>query len=478
MTGTLLHATCVALPPTWRSKSDEEHLCVLLRGDSGSGKSDLALRLLDEGWRLVADDQTSVVASSGGLIASAPPAIAGLLEVRGLGLMPFPREPRGQVCLIADLVTAEQVERLPEETHSMISGIRLRCVALDPSAPSAVIKLRLAAQQEADAIMEGKTARRILSSRHKRGKVNMDKNSSPAQGPARDGEEATLRRVIIVTGLSGAGRSLALDVLEDLGYEAIDNPPLELLEGIVAEPLGRSVALGVDIRTRHFAVQPVTTCLANLRKEEALETSLLFMECDDEVLQRRYTESRRRHPLAKGRPLKEGIVDERRMISPLRDQADLLVDTTSMTPTDLRQYLNAHFASSETQGGLEVFVSSFSFRHGLPRAADLVFDVRFLKNPHYDVELRDQTGQDPDVAAYIEADPEFGPFYERLLAMLQQLLPLYEREGKSYLTIAVGCTGGRHRSVMTCERLASDIKQAGYRVSKAHRDLIPAPAKP
>lgn len=477
MTETLLHATCVALPPTRRSRSDEEYLGVLLRGESGSGKSDLALRLLDEGWRLISDDQTAVVARAGGLIASAPPAIAGLLEVRGVGLLPFPREARGQICLVADLVPADRIERLPEETHCTLSGVRLRCLALDPSSPSAVIKLRLAAQQEADAIMDGKTARRVLLRRHNRGKLKMEKEPPPAQD--QDGPiSAALRRVVLVTGLSGAGRSLALDILEDLGYEAVDNPPLELLEEIVAEPLGRSVALGVDIRTRHFAVQPVVSCLANLRGDPALSTSLLFMECDDEVLQRRYTESRRRHPLAKGRPLKDGIVDERRLVSPLRDQADLLVDTTSMTPAELRQYLSAQLASSEAPAGLEIFVTSFSYRHGLPRAADLVFDVRFLKNPHYEAELRELTGQDAEVAAYIEADPEFEPFFDRLTAMLQQLLPLYEKEGKSYLTIAIGCTGGRHRSVMTSERLASQLKSDGYRVTKAHRDVAPVPVKP
>ncbi len=469
MADNLIHATCVALPPPAAGGPADPPAAVLLRGASGCGKSDLALRLIDHGWRLVADDQTALAARGGALLASPPPAIAGLLEVRGLGILGFPHESSARVCLVADLVPGERVERLPDDEHCDLLGVRLPRVALDPAAPSAAIKLRLAAGREADAIMRRETVPRSPARHGDRSQRSMprEKPSAPEGETAGTGSN----RVVLVTGLSGAGRSLALDILEDLGFEVIDNPPLELLEAIVADPLDRSVALGIDIRTRNFAVETVTDCLARLRGNPQLSASLLFMECDDEVLQRRYTESRRRHPLARGRPLKDGIVDERRLISPLRDQADLLVDTTNLTPADLRRYLSDRLATSETAGGMEIFVTSFAYRHGLPRSADLVFDVRFLKNPHYDVELRTQSGKDPDVAAFIESDPEFLPFYDRLTGMLGQLLPLYEREGKSYLTIAIGCTGGRHRSVMTGERLARWLAAAGYRVTRGHRDL-------
>ncbi len=475
MADKLVHATCVALPPGVGGGPADPPAAVLLRGASGCGKSDLALRLIDQGWRLVADDQTALAARGDALLASAPPAIAGLLEIRGLGILRFPNARDARVCLVADLLPAERVERLPEQEFCDLLGVRLPRVALDPAAPSAAIKLRLAAGREADAIMRRETVPRSPARHGDRSQRSMprEKPSAPEGETAGTGSN----RVVLVTGLSGAGRSLALDILEDLGFEVIDNPPLELLEAIVADPLDRSVALGIDIRTRNFAVETVTDCLARLRGNPQLSASLLFMECDDEVLQRRYTESRRRHPLARGRPLKDGIVDERRLIAPLRDQADLLVDTTNLTPADLRQYLNARLTSPQAEEGMEVFVTSFAYRHGLPRSADLVFDVRFLKNPHYDAELRVQTGLDPGVAAFIEADPEFQPFYDRLTGMLEQLLPLYEKEGKSYLTIAIGCTGGRHRSVMTGERLARRLESAGYRVTTGHRDLTAPPEK-
>ncbi len=281
---------------------------------------------------------------------------------------------------------------------------------------------------------------------------------------------APTRRVVLVTGLSGAGRTATLDTLEDLGYEAIDNPPLDLLETIVRSEHQQPVAVGVDIRTRAFSVAPFVAQMERLANDPALAVTLLFIDCDDEVLRQRYSETRRRHPLAEGRPIADGIAAERRLVLPLRDRADLVIDTSGLRLSDLRQLLAGHLGGDEG-AGMAVFVTSFAYRQGLPRAADLVFDVRFLDNPHYDPVLRERTGRDPDVAAFIGADSGFESFMTQLTAMLGPLLPRYRREGKSYLTIALGCTGGRHRSVLVAERLAGWLEDNGYPVTLVHRDL-------
>ena len=278
------------------------------------------------------------------------------------------------------------------------------------------------------------------------------------------------QRLVLVTGLSGAGRSLALNTLEDLGYETIDNLPFELLDQVLGDRGARPLALGIDIRTRSFAVAPLLEALARLKGDPGLEVLLAFVHCDDEILRRRYTETRRRHPLAQDRPLIDGIVAERRLVSPLRLRADLVIDTSALTPGDFRRILTGHLALEDTPG-MTVFVMSFSYRFGLPRAADLVFDARFLANPHYDPALRALTGRDPEVADFVRADPDFAPYFERLKAMLLPLLPRYKKEGKSYLTIAFGCTGGRHRSVMMAETLAAVLEAAEWRVTLLHRDL-------
>jgi len=196
----------------------------------------------------------------------------------------------------------------------------------------------------------------------------------------------------------------------------------------------------------------------------------LFIDCDDERLQRRYTETRRPHPFAGDRPVTDGIRLERRVVSALRDRADLVIDTSNLSTAELKRLLTGHFALAAS--GLRLFVISFAYRHGIPRDADLIFDVRFLDNPHYSSELRLLTGRDPAVAAHIERDPALSPFLTGLWRLLQPLLPRYEREGKTYLTIAIGCTGGRHRSVYVAERLAAQLGAAKLRVEVAHRDLV------
>lgn len=290
---------------------------------------------------------------------------------------------------------------------------------------------------------------------------------------------ADRRRLVLVTGLSGAGRTTSLKILEDLGFEAVDNLPLTLLEPVVrAEtPLDRPLAVGIDIRTRDFSVQRVTDLLDRLDADPSIDSDLLFIDCDDEVLLHRFTETRRRHPLATDRPVTDGIRLERNLVSPLRARANVLVDTSKLSAADLRRQL--HGLAAGDGSSMALFVTSFSYRHGLPREADLVFDARFLRNPHYDDALRSRTGRDPDVAAYIEADEAFGPFLDHLQLLLEPLVPRYEREGKSYLTLAVGCTGGQHRSVLVAERLAAWLTAQGRAVTLEHRDMPPdAAAQP
>lgn len=287
---------------------------------------------------------------------------------------------------------------------------------------------------------------------------------------------AARSRLLVVTGMSGAGRSTALKALEDMGYEAVDNLPLSLLPNILSVPLLNAsaqrspLAIGVDVRTRDFGVSALLAALDRLVAEHHLDLKIVFLDCEDDHLVRRYTETRRRHPLAGDRPVMDGIDLERHRVYPLRDRADLVIDTTALNPGDLKRLLHGHFAL-DAAPGITIFVTSFSYRHGLPRDADLVFDVRFLRNPHYLDALRPFTGRDAEVGAFIEADPDFPPFFERLCAWLAPLLPRYEREGKSYLTIAIGCTGGRHRSVYLAERLAAWLSESGRPVGLSHRDL-------
>jgi UPF0042 nucleotide-binding protein len=282
--------------------------------------------------------------------------------------------------------------------------------------------------------------------------------------------------------MSGAGRSTALKALEDIGYEAVDNLPAALVPTLIehaaaAEP---AIAIGADVRTRGFAVESLLETLDTVGRHSGRVVEVLFIDCDDERLERRYTETRRPHPLAGDQPVMDGIRRERDFLRPLRDRADLVIDTSVLSPTDLKRVMSGHFALAAT--GLRVFVTSFAYRCGIPRDADLVFDVRFLDNPYYVPALRALSGCDPAVAAHIERDADFPPFFDHLWRLLRPLLPRYEMRGKTYLTIAIGCTGGRHRSVYVAERLAARINAAGWPAQTAHRDLpatgvaLPKPA--
>ncbi|MDA8248380.1 MAG: RNase adapter RapZ [Rhodospirillales bacterium] len=292
------------------------------------------------------------------------------------------------------------------------------------------------------------------------------------------------RHVVLVSGLSGAGRASILRALEDVGFEAIDNPPLPMIEGLVArsEPDGtRRIAVGVDARSRGFDAQAVLATLARLRANPALRPELLFAWADETVLLRRFTETRRRHPLAPDGRVGDGIAAEQALTALLHAAADLVIDTTDLPLPALRNLIEHRYgpqATDEPRAGLTVTLVSFSFVAGLPREADMVFDARFLRNPHYVAALRPYTGLDPAVGGYVEADPDFPAFLARLADLLGLVLPRFVEEGKKYATIAVGCTGGRHRSVHIVERLAARLSEAGWRVTTTHRELARKGAAP
>ena len=281
-----------------------------------------------------------------------------------------------------------------------------------------------------------------------------------------------IRPVLIVTGYSGAGQSTSLKILEDMGYEALDNLPLFLLPALVrqGELMDSPLAVRIDTRTRGFTAQLLLQEMASLRADPAISARLLFVECDDDILLRRFTETRRRHPLAIERPVSDGIRRERQLLAGLVEAADLVLDTSQLSIHDLKRRLAGEFPLDAALP-LQISVMSFSYKHGLPREADLVFDVRFLRNPHYVEALEPQNGKDPDVAAYIAADPVFAGFFERLQGFILPLLPGFRAEGKSYLTIACGCTGGKHRSVFIAELLGKALAEHASGVIITHRDL-------
>ncbi|MCE2509381.1 MAG: RNase adapter RapZ [Alphaproteobacteria bacterium] len=280
------------------------------------------------------------------------------------------------------------------------------------------------------------------------------------------------RRVLLVTGLSGAGRTTALHGLEDFGFEAIDNLPLSFLRRLfdLPESFTRPLAVGIDVRTRDFNVENVLEEIESLSTHKDLDLQLIFLDCDDEVLVRRYEETRRRHPAGGERPVLDGIAYERQLLAPIRERANFVFNTTKLSPWEFRQLLKEAFAGEEAAETL-LFITSFAYANGLPREADLVFDVRFLNNPHYVAALRPLNGRDKEVGEYVSADPGFDSFFDSLTQMLGLLLPRFEEEGKSYLTIAIGCTGGRHRSVFIAEKLRDWLAEQGRRVSLRHRDL-------
>ncbi len=282
--------------------------------------------------------------------------------------------------------------------------------------------------------------------------------------------------IMIVTGLSGAGRSTCLKLLEDYNFEAIDNLPLTLISDLLSPLISNSknrtlkkIAIGVDPRTRGFSAQSLLNTLEKLQLKKA-KFSIIFLDCNDENLIRRFTETRRKHPLANDRPVSDGIRAERRLLEEIRQAAHITMDSSNLTLPEF-QILIKKTLNLEKNKKLTVTIISFGFRNGLPPEADMIFDVRFLSNPHYNPKLQPLDGRQSEIANFIESDPAFKPFFDNLTRLLNPLFPRYSAEGKSYLTIAFGCTGGKHRSVFVAEKFVHWLQKSDYSLSTRHRDL-------
>lgn len=287
-----------------------------------------------------------------------------------------------------------------------------------------------------------------------------------------DSPSPQTQKILVVTGISGAGKSTVLQVLEDLGWEAIDNFPIRLLPDLLSKDECQVVplAIGVDSRTRGFIPAELVQRIKELDRRDDLEVQTLYLDCASGEVERRYNETRRRHPMARGRPVGEGIRAERELLEPVRRWAEMVIDTTSFTSNDLQQSIRDRLGNDAPQE-LTLTVCSFGFARGMPPLADLVFDMRFLDNPHWIEELRKQTGLDAEVGAHIEKDPAFAPSFARIRDLVLELLPHYEAQGRAYLTVAFGCTGGRHRSVYTTEKLVQALRDAGRTPTVLHRNL-------
>lgn len=280
------------------------------------------------------------------------------------------------------------------------------------------------------------------------------------------------QHIVIMSGPAGSGRSTAIRALEDIGFEAIDNLPLSFLPRLFSGgPVERPVVIGIDPRNREFSVEALLRALVEVEAAAGRAPVLVYLDCDATTLLRRYSETRRRHPLSPKESPLVGIEREVGLLAPVRARADVLIDTRTMTPHDLGEEMRRQFGSDEARDGLAVTLQSFSYKRGVPRGIDMVIDVRFLRNPHWDIDLRPLDGREPAVRAFVEADPAYAPFHGRLVDLLTFLLPRYRAEGKSYFGIGLGCTGGKHRSVALAEALAESLAAAGWQVSIRHRDL-------
>ncbi|MCC6861083.1 MAG: RNase adapter RapZ [Bryobacterales bacterium] len=293
----------------------------------------------------------------------------------------------------------------------------------------------------------------------------MKQGSAPVASPARP-------ELLIITGLSGSGKGSVLKALEDLGYYSVDNLPIDLIPKFAEltreSPSIRSAALVVDVRERE-GLNRFPAIYKKVRRQ--LATTLLFLEADDQTLLRRFSETRRPHPLGTGQPVAESIQSERLELAPIRAMSDMVLDTAKFTAHELRDFIREKFRGQREESKIVIYINSFGFRHGVPPDSDLVFDVRFLPNPNYIPRFKKLSGRHPSVARYIRSFPQTREFVERISQLLVYLLPHYIREGKSYLTISFGCTGGRHRSVMMADEIRKNLVRAGYKAKTAHRDM-------
>jgi UPF0042 nucleotide-binding protein len=282
----------------------------------------------------------------------------------------------------------------------------------------------------------------------------------------------TARELVIVTGISGSGKASALRAFEDLGFHAVDNLPLELLlsfaDLVVKAAEHESAVIVVDVR-EGTTLDSLPQILKKVKK--LIPTRVVFLDCQDAVLVRRYSETRRPHPLSRMETVSRSIVEERQLLDPIRNVADTLIDTSNFNVHELRAHIQSRFGQEEQSKRLLVSCVSFGFKNGVPLDADMVFDVRFLPNPHFVPEFRKRTGLDPKVAAYVRGFPQTEEFLDRVTDLMLYLLPHYVEEGKSYLTVAFGCTGGQHRSVMMAEEMSVRLEKAGYQVKALHRDV-------
>jgi UPF0042 nucleotide-binding protein len=279
------------------------------------------------------------------------------------------------------------------------------------------------------------------------------------------------QRIILLTGPSGAGRSTAIRAMEDLGFEAIDNLPLSLLPRLLdGPPIGRDLVLGLDVRNRDFSANALIETLDSLQAHPGVRPELLYIDCRADVLLRRFSETRRRHPLAPAESPDQGVGRELDLLVPIRARADILIDSSELTPHDLKAEVE-RLITPQVGARLAVSVNSFSYKRGLPRGVDMVLDCRFLRNPYWEPALRSLNGTSANVAEYVGADSRFLPFFEQTLSMAELLLPAYREEGKAHFAIGFGCTGGQHRSVAIAEKMAQALADRGWQVSTRHREL-------
>jgi UPF0042 nucleotide-binding protein len=298
-------------------------------------------------------------------------------------------------------------------------------------------------------------------------------SASRASASGKKAAGKAAKELVIVTGISGAGKASALNAFEDLGFHCVDNLPLELLPHF-ATLIGKSAeveraAIVVDVR-EGATLDRLPAILKNIRS--LLRTRVIYLDARDYVLVRRYSETRRPHPLGRSETVSRSIVEERQLLDPIRNVADTLIDTSNFNVHELRADILARFGHDDESKRLLVSCLSFGFKNGVPLDADTVFDVRFLPNPHFVPEFRKKTGLDPDVAAYVRKFPQTKEFLDRVTKLMLYLLPHYVEEGKSYLTVAFGCTGGQHRSVMMAEEVGKRLAKAGYHVKALHRDIV------